>query len=258
MNKNSILTICAVLVGTILILSNIQVSDSVLTYKMLVTVQPEKSPIMEGDFPVIMGTVKDEAYKPITNVNVLILFGNEAVTTTTDAQGNYKYQSAIPAKPGTYEIDVTATKGGYYLKGQASTTYEVDSFQTIIYNAVNTANSTGNTVIPFQAVNGLPVQTGNYTVYLGKVTQWNLETTCFVAFGDKYVRFLKTCDLYNIAGPDSFSADSQTFPPVAVIQYGNDTYKLFSQSVYNTAYFMSNGTLNAFVAHTWANNTSTK
>jgi len=258
LNKNSILTICAVLVGTILILSNIQVSDSVLTYKMLVTVQPEKSPIMEGDFPVIMGTVKDEAYKPITNVNVLILFGNEAVTTTTDAQGNYKYQSAIPAKPGTYEIDVTATKGGYYLKGQASTTYEVDSFQTIIYNAVNTANSTGNTVIPFQAVNGLPVQTGNYTVYLGKVTQWNLETTCFVAFGDKYVRFLKTCDLYNIAGPDSFSADSQTFPPVAVIQYGNDTYKLFSQSVYNTAYFMSNGTLNAFVAHTWANNTSTK
>lgn len=256
MNKISILAICTVLIGGIVVLSNIQVSDSVLTYKMLVTVQPEKSPIMEGEFPVITGTVKDEAYKPISDATILILFGNEAVTTTTDAAGNYRYQSAIPATPGTFEIDVTATKGGYYIKGQASSTYEVDSFQTV---SNDTLDSTTNTAIPFQAVNGLPVQAGNYTVYLGKVTQWNLETTCFVAFGDKYVRFLKTCDLYDIAGPSSFSADSQIFPPVAVIQYGNDTYKLFPQSVYNAAYFMSNGTLNSFVANTWANNnTSTK
>jgi hypothetical protein len=230
-------------------LSSIQVSDSVLTYQMLVTVHLEKNPIMEGEFPVIMGTVKDEAYKPISDANVLILFGNEAVTTTTDAQGNYRYQSAIPAIPGTYEIDVTATKGGYYIKGQASSTYEVDSFQT---------TNTTNTAIPFQAVNGLPVQAGNYTVYLGKVTQWNLETTCFVAFGDKYVRFLKTCDLYNITGPDSFQPDQQNFPPVAVIQYNNDTSKLFPQSVYRTAYFLSNSTLQTFVTDTWANYTSTK
>ena len=219
---------------------------------MLVTVQPEKSPIMEGDFPVIVGTVKDEAYKPVPDAKVLILFGSEAVTTTTDAAGNYRYQSAIPATPGIYEIDVTATKSGYYLKGQASSTYEVDSFQSMVNN------NTTNNGIPFQAVNGLPVQSGNYTVYLGKVTQWNLETTCFVAFGDKYVRFLKTCDLYNIAGPNSFSVDSQTYPPNTVIQYGNDTYKLFPQSVYNSAYFMANGTLNNFVANTWANSTSTK
>jgi hypothetical protein len=220
---------------------------------MLVIVQPEKSPIMEGEFPVIIGTVKDEAYKPVSNANVLILFGNEAVTTTTDAKGNYRYQSAIPATPGTYEIDVTATKGGYYIKGLASSTYEVDSFQAMANNTVTT-----NSAIPFQAVNGLPVQAGNYTVYLAKVTQWNLETTCFVAFGDKYVRFLKTCDLYNIAGPTSFSADSQTFPPIAVIQHNNDTYKLFPQSVYNHAYFMTGGALNTFVANTWANSTSAK
>ncbi len=249
---------CDVLVGAIIILSNVQVSDSVLTYKMLVTVQPKKSPITEGDFPVIIGTVKDEAYKPIPNVTVLILFGKEAVTTTTDAQGNYRYQSAIPAKAGVYEIDVTATKGGYYLKGQASSTYEVDSIKTMTNNAAIGANSAGNTVIPFQAVNGLPVQSGNYTVYLGKVTQWNLETTCFVAFGDKYIRFLRTCDLYNIAGPNSFSANSQTFPPITVIQHGDNAYKLFPQSVYKSAYFMANGTLNNFVANTWTNSTSTK
>ncbi len=243
--------------GAIVILSNVQVSDSVLTYQLLVTVKPEKSPIMERDFPVIIGTVKDEAYKPVANANVLILFGNEAVTTTTDVQGNYRYQSAIPATPGTYEIDVTATKSGYYLKGLASSTYEVDSFQAMTNNTTNTV-ITGNTAIPFKAVNGLPVQAGNYTVYLGKVTQWNLETTCFVAFGDKYVRFLKTCDLYNIAGPNSFSVDSQILPPITVIQHNNDTYKLFPGSVYNRAYFMANDTLNTFVANTWINSTSTK
>jgi hypothetical protein len=251
LNRNSILTVCAALVGAVIILSNVQTSDSVLTYQMLVTVQPEKSPIMEGDFPVIIGTVKDEAYKPVADATILILFGSEAVTTTTDDQGNYRYQSAIPATPGTYEIDVTATKGGYYLQGQASSTYEVDSFQTM-------TNDTTNTATPFQAINGLPVQAGNYTVYLGKVTQWNLETTCFVSFGDQYIRFLKTCDLYNIAGPASFTADSQTFPPITVIQYNNDTYRLFPQSVYNSAYFMANGTLDTFVADTWANSTSTK
>jgi len=213
---------------------------------------------MEGEFPVIVGTVTDEAYKPVSDATILILFGNEAVTTTTDEQGNYKYQSAIPATPGTFEIDVTATKSGYYLKGQASSTYEVDSFQSIVDNTTNNwANETSST-IPFKAVNGLPIQAGNYTIYLGKVTQWNLETTCFVAFGDQYVRFLKTCDLYKIAGPSSFSPDDQGFPPITVIQYENETTKLFPQSVYNSAYFMSNGTLNTFVVNTWKNINSTK
>jgi hypothetical protein len=216
---------------------------------MLVTVKPEKSPIMEGEFPVIIGTVKDEAYKPIANANILILYGNEVVTTTTNYQGNYKYTSAIPATPGTYEIDVTATKDGY-IKGLASSTYEVDSFLSTSTNAnVNTT--------PLKAINGLPIQSGNYTVYLGKVGEWNLETTCFVAFSDKYVRFLKTCDLYNMVPKGYFQPDAKIIPMVSVIQF-NDKYRLFSQNVYNTAYYMDNDTLKTFLPTTWANYTSSK
>lgn len=245
MNKNSILTVCAVLVA-IIILANVQVSDSVLTYKILATVKPEKSPIMKGEYPVFVGTAKDEAYKPVANAHVLILFGNEVVATTTDDHGNYRYQSAIPSTPGTYEIDVTVTKDGY-IKGLASSTYEVDAFQA----------STATNATPLQTINGLPVEAGNYTVYLGKVTQWNLETTCFVKFSDKYIRFLKTCDLYNLVPAGYFQPDEKIIPMVSVIQY-NDAYRLFSQSVYDSAYYMNNDTLKTFVAATWKNYTALK
>lgn len=248
MSRNSILTVCVALVGAIIILSNVQVSDSVLTYKMLVTVKPEKNPIMESEYPVITGTVKDEAYKPVANANILILYGSEAVTTTTDNQGNYKYKSAIPAIPGTYEIDVTATKDGY-IKGLARSTYEVDAFLASTTANVNTT--------PLKAINGLPISSGNYTIYLGKVGQWNLETTCFVSFSDKYIRFLKTCDLYNLVPQGYFQPDEKIIPMVSVIEH-NKTYRLFPQSVYDNAYYMDNDTLKIFVPATWVNYTAPK
>lgn len=92
--------------------SGIPVSHSTLSYSMLVTVKPQTNPIIQGDSPVIMGTVTDQAYRPVANANVVILFDSEAVTTTTDNQGNFSYQSVIPATQGTYEIDVTVTKAG--------------------------------------------------------------------------------------------------------------------------------------------------
>ena len=221
-----------------MILSNVQVSESVLSSKMLVSVKAEKDPITEGGFPTIIGTVKDQAYKPISNANVLIRFGTLIVTTTTDDKGIFRYQSATPFTHGIYEIDVTATKDGY-AKSNTSSTFTVSPRQV-----VSTVTKT---------ITGLPIQTGKYTVFLGKVTQWNLETTCFVDFGNKYMRFLKTCDLYNIA-PEDFKTDQQVIPMVSIIQ-NNDTYRLFPENVYTKAFNMDNNTLKIFVAGTFANYT---
>lgn len=227
--------------------SSVQVSNSVLTYKMLVSVKPQKDPIMQGDYPVIVGNVTDEAYKPVTNANVFIIFGSEAVTTTTDNQGQFKYKSAIPATPGTYEIDVTITKQGY-VKQLASSAYTVNPYPT-------TKTTAGNVTTPItNLISGLPVVAGNYTVYLGKVAQWNLETTCFVDFSDKYVRFLKTCDLYNL-DPQDFKIDQQVIPMVSVIQY-NNTYRLFPDNVYNEAYYLGNDTAEGFIEETWKSYTA--
>ena len=222
--------------------SSIQASHSVLTYSMLVTVKPQTDPIMQGQYPVIVGNVTDQAYKPVADAQVFIIFGSEAVTTTTDSSGDFKYQSAIPATPGTYEIDVTVTKSGY-IKQLASSVYTVDPYPTTKTTAANTTAALTNTI------SGLPVLAGNYTVYLGKVAHWNLETTCFVDYADKYVRYLRTCDLYNL-DPQDFKIDQSVIPMVTVIGY-NGTYRLFPDHVYNEAYYLGNDTAGNFAAATW-------
>jgi hypothetical protein len=237
-----IVSISVVLAIFIIGFSNIPVSHSILTYSMLVSVNPQKDPIMQGEYVVIVGNVKDQAYRPIHDATVFILFGSEAVTTTTDNQGNFKYKSAILQTPGTYEIDVTVTKSGY-IKQLAKTTYTIKPYSTTKTTSANTTTAITNTIT------GLPVSAGDYTVYLGKVAQWNLETTCFVDFSDKYVRFLKTCDLYNL-NPQDFKIDQKVISMVTVIEY-NGTYRLFPQNVYNEAYYLGNDTASDFAAKTW-------
>ena len=242
-----VVSISAVLVIFIIGFSNIPISHSVLTYSMLVSVNPEKDPIMAGEYPVIVGSVKDQAYRPVPGATVFILFGSEAVTTTTDTQGNFKYKSAILQDPGTYEIDVTVTKSGY-IKQLAKSTYTIKPYSTTKITPANTTTAITNTI------SGLPVFAGNYTVYLGKVAQWNLETTCFVDFSDKYVRFLKTCDLYNL-NPQDFKIDQKVISMVTVIQH-DGTYRLFPQNVYNKAYYLGNNTAVNFVSTTWQSYTA--
>lgn len=228
-----------IFIGFVVAMSSIQVSESTLSNKMLISVKAEKDPITEGEFPVIVGNVKNEAYKPIANANVLIMFGTTIVSTTTDEHGNFRYQSSTPSTHGIYEVDVTATKDGY-TKVLGKTTFTV--------NPRHVASTVTRTIT------GLPIEAGKYTVFLGKVTQWNLETTCFVDFSNKHMRFLKTCDLYNMA-PEDFQTDQQIIPMVSVIQ-NNDTYRLFPESAYIKAANMENNTLETFVANTFANYTT--
>ncbi|MDH2906469.1 MAG: carboxypeptidase regulatory-like domain-containing protein [Candidatus Nitrosotalea sp.] len=227
------------LIGFTVAMSSVHSSESILANQMIVSVRAETNPITEGGFPTIVGTVDDQAYKPIANANVLIEYGTVIVTTTTDDNGSFKYQSAIPSTHGIYEVVATAAKDGY-ARTVTNSTFTVMPKQTA--------------PVVTRTITGLPIQTGNYTVFLGKVAQWNLETTCFVDFGTKYMRFLNTCDLYNMV-PEDFQTDQPVTPMVSVIQ-NNDTYRLFPESVYTTAANMDNNTLDTFVAGTYANYTA--
>ncbi len=240
MNKHIIFSICALVIGFTIVMSSVHVSESILANQMLVSVRAQTDPIVEGGFPTIIGTVDDQAYKPIANANVLIEYGTIIVTTTTDDNGSFKYQSAIPSTHGVYEVVATATKDGYT--------------KTIV-NSTFTVVPRQSASVLTRTITGLPIQSGNYTVYLGKVAQWNLETTCMVDFGTKYMRFLKTCDLYNMA-PEDFKTDQPVTPMVSVIQ-NNDTYRLFPEDIYmKAANIMDNSTLDTFVAGTYANYTA--
>jgi hypothetical protein len=222
----------------LLVFSNIHVSESYLQYNLLVTVKPEKTPINDTDFPVIAGTVMDEVSKPVEGALVKITFAKEVVTTTTDQYGNFSYQSVLSILPGDYMINVVVTKDGYST-GLASSTLMV--------------NSPPTTVTYDRSYTGDPIVTGNYTVYIGKVTDWNLETTCFVDFGAQYKRFLKTCDLYNLA-PADFQTDATIVHSLAVIQY-NEDYRLFPVSDYFNVAALNDTTQFRYVENVWGNYT---
>ncbi len=209
--------ILGVILGIMLVFANTQISGSTLG-KLVVTVKAEKTPISAKQFPVIVGTVTNEASKPIDNVKVKITFAKEVITTSTDSNGNFRYESQIPSSTGQFMINVVATKDGYGT-GYASSTYFVNVPPPVTFS---------------KGTKGAPMSTGNYTVYLGKVTEWNLETTCFVAFGEEYRRFLKTCDLYEMA-PDDFKKPTKMISVLTVIKY-NGEYKLFPVNVYYDTY----------------------
>ena len=231
--------LAGIILGMFLVFSNIHVSESYLQYNLIVTVKPQTTPIQDTDFPVIIGTVMDEASKPIEGAQVKITFAKEVVTTTTDQYGNFKYESVLPILPGYYMINAVVTKDGYNT-GLASSTIMVNAPPSITFN---------------RAISGDPIVSGNYTVYLGKVTDWNLETTCFVKFGDQFKRFLKTCDLYNLA-PTDFQTDAAVVHSVAVFQHNDTDYRLFSASDYFTASTLNDTAQFRYIDNAWGNYTT--
>ena len=231
--------LAGIILGMLLIASNIHMSESYLIWNLVVTVKPEKTPIMNTEFPVITGTVTDEASKPIQGALVKITFAKEVVTTTTDQYGNFRYDSVLPILPGYYMINAIVTKDGYST-GLASSTLMVNAPQAVTYT---------------RSISGDPIVSGNYTVYLGKVTDWNLETTCFVKFGDQFKRFLKTCDLYNLA-PADFQTDTAVVHSVTVFQYNGTDYRLFSASDYFTALALNDTAQFQYIDNVWGNYTA--
>ncbi len=229
--------ILGIMLGIMLVFANTQISDSTLG-KLVVTVKPEKTPISAKQSPVIVGTVTNEASKPVDNVKVKITFAKEVITISTDSNGNFRYESQIPSSSGQFMINVVATKDGYGT-GYASSTYFVNAPPPVTFS---------------KGTKGVPMSTGNYTVYIGKVTEWNLETTCFVAFGEEYRRFLKTCDLYEMA-PDDFKKPTKMISVLTVLKY-NGEYKLFPINVYYDTYkHKTDDRRIQYLNNIWNNNT---
>lgn len=228
----------AIMFGMLLIVPNIHVSNSYLFWNLVVTVKPEKSSITNNEFPIITGKVTDEASKPIEGALVKITFAKEVVTTSTDQYGNFKYESVLPILPGYYMVNAVVTKDGYGT-GLASSSLMVNPPHTVTYS---------------RGITGDPIVAQNYTVYLGKVTDWNLESTCFVKFGDQYKRFLKTCDLYNLA-PADFQTDAKVVHSVAVIKY-NEDYGLFPVDDYFGALPLNSTAQFRYIDNIWANYTA--
>ena len=123
MNKISIILITLALMS-IFASSTITDSEAKL-WDFIVDVEFLKSPINEGKNPILIGTVVDHAYRPLSNIDVKLTVAGESHMLKTDGNGEFGKQIDVTElEPRTYSILVFATDGDGK-KGMNRTTLEV-------------------------------------------------------------------------------------------------------------------------------------
>ena len=105
-------------VGLYLVLSVVMLSATISyansTMGDLVTAAwPLSDSLEEGEFPIIVGNVKDQSGNPVDGAEVKVAFASETISAITNNVGSFFIESKTPALPGDYTVNVLATKDGY-------------------------------------------------------------------------------------------------------------------------------------------------
>ena len=123
MNKISI--ILATLAITSVFLSSSLPDSEAKLWDFVVDIEFLKNPINEGKNPILIGTVVDHAYRPLSNIDVKLTVAGESHMLKTDGNGEFGKQIDVSElKPRTYSILVLATDENGK-KGMARITLEV-------------------------------------------------------------------------------------------------------------------------------------
>jgi len=113
---------------------------------LVVIAKPEKSPIKSDEIPVLVGTVTDQASKPIANATVTISTSYGSFGITSDNDGKFRYQYSNPVNPSQYQVNIKAQKEGYGV-GLTSITFFVSGTpvtQSQKYELINSSNNNIN------------------------------------------------------------------------------------------------------------------
>ncbi|MDC0187452.1 hypothetical protein OAJ08_04655 [Candidatus Nitrosopelagicus sp.] len=123
MNKIPII-LTTLAIASIFVSSSIPDSEAKL-WDFVVDIEFLKSPINEGKNPILIGTVVDHAYRPLSNIDVKLTVAGESHMLKTDGNGEFGKQIDVSElKPRTYSILIFATDENGK-KGMARTTFEV-------------------------------------------------------------------------------------------------------------------------------------
>ena len=98
---------------------------------LVTTAWPLNDPLEDGEFPIIVGNVKDQSGNPVSDAQVKIAFATETVSSNTNNVGSFYIELKTPAQPGDYTVSVITTKEGYGMS-ITSTTYFVNGIPQII------------------------------------------------------------------------------------------------------------------------------
>ena len=103
------LKILFVLLAVVSITSAVPFAESTL-WDLLITVNIQNDPLLEGQDPLIAGHVTDHAGKPIVNATIQIRSGPNTVYTTTNESGKFTYEFVgLDLIPGEHVVNVMAT-----------------------------------------------------------------------------------------------------------------------------------------------------
>ena len=102
---------------------------------LVTTAWPLSNSIENGDFPVIVGNVKDQGGNPVDGAQVKVTFATQTISTTTNNVGSFYIEYNTPSTPGQYTVNVIASKEGYgmnivstsyFVKGEPVSIPELD------------------------------------------------------------------------------------------------------------------------------------
>lgn len=107
---------------------------------LVTTAWPLTDSFENGEFPKIVGNVKDQGGNPVEGVDVKVTLATQTISSTTNNVGSFYIESKTPALPGEYTVNVIATKEGYGMN-IVSTSYFVKgdplSFPELDLSVVN-------------------------------------------------------------------------------------------------------------------------
>jgi hypothetical protein len=130
------ITILAILLAFILV-ANATYASAATLWDLIIKAEFEQSAIGLNESPVIFGTVLNQASKPVSGAEIKIRFGGSSVVTTTDSQGNFRYEFEPQTHQGTFSVSISAKLNNW--KGFATTTLkvgdEVSTFNEIYYKS---------------------------------------------------------------------------------------------------------------------------
>jgi len=124
MNSSKIF-VSLIVLSCIVIVSSIPDSEAKL-WDMVIDVKFLHDSVEQGKNPIIMGTVVDHGYKPMSHVDVKVTFAGQSYLLKTDSRGEFgKQLDGSELKPRIYSANVFATTDDGK-KGMARTTLNVE------------------------------------------------------------------------------------------------------------------------------------
>ncbi len=107
---------------------------------LVTTAWPLNDSFEKGEFPKIVGNVKDQAGNPVDGAEIKVTFATQTISSTSNNVGSFYIESTTPALPGDFTVNVIATKDGYGMN-IVSTSYFVkgdpQSFPELDLTVVN-------------------------------------------------------------------------------------------------------------------------